>query len=87
MDVEDLGEGCGDAAEAEFEVAVAFERGGVLDGGGLGLDVGEDGGDLGDLAAHLGFELGDEVVGVAEGHGFVDFEVLFDVECRRTAGR
>ena len=42
--------------------------------------MGEDGGDLGDLAAHLGFELGDEGVGGAEGHGLVDFEVLLDVE-------
>ena len=68
------------AAEADFELAVAFERGGALDGGGFAFDVGEDGGDLGDLAAHLGFELGDEVVGGAEGHRLVDFEVLLDVE-------
>ena len=80
MDVEDLGEGLGGAAEADFELAVAFEGGGALDGGGLAFDVGEDGGDLGDLAADLGLELGDEVVGGAEGHGLVDFEVLLDVE-------
>ncbi len=42
--------------------------------------MGEDGGDLGDLAAHLGLELGDEGVGGAEGHGLVDLEVLLDVE-------
>ena len=42
--------------------------------------MGEDGGDLGDFAAHLGFELGDEGVGGAEGHGLVDFQVLLDVE-------
>ena len=42
--------------------------------------MGEDGGDLGDLAAHLGLELGDEAMGGAEGHGFVDLEVLLDVE-------
>ena len=57
-----------------------FEGGGVLDGGGLGLDVGEDGGDGRDFAAHVGFKAGDEVVGLAEGEGFVDFEVLLDVE-------
>ena len=80
VDVEDLGEGLGDAAEADFELAVAFERGWALDGGGLAFDVGEDGGDLGDLAADLGLELGDEGVGGGERHGFVDFEVLLDVE-------
>ena len=80
VDVEDLREGLGAAAEADFELAVALERGGTLDGGGLAFDVGEDGGDLGDLATHLGFELGDEVVGDAEGHGLADFEVLLDVE-------
>ena len=42
--------------------------------------MGEDGGDLGDLAAHVGFEVGDERVGCAERHGLVDFEVLLDVE-------
>jgi hypothetical protein len=77
MDVEDFGEGLGYAAEAEFELAVGFQGGGALDGGGFGFDMGEDGGNLGDLAAHFGFELGDESVGGAEGHGLVDFEVLF----------
>ena len=52
----------------------------ALDGGRFAFDVGEDGGDLGDLAPHLGLELGDEAVGGAEGHGFVDLEVLLDVE-------
>ena len=42
--------------------------------------MGEDGGDLGDVAAHLGLELGDEAMGGAEGHGFVDLEVLLDME-------
>ena len=42
--------------------------------------MGEDGGDLGDLAADVGLELGDESVGGAKGHGFVDFEVLLDVK-------
>ena len=44
------------------------------------FDVSEDGGDLGDVAAHLGLELGDEGVGGAEGHGLVDLEMLLDVE-------
>ena len=59
VDVEDLWEGSGCAAEADFKLAVALEGVGPLDGGGFAFDVGEDGGDLGDLAAHLGFELGD----------------------------
>jgi hypothetical protein len=80
VDVEDFAEGRGGAAEADFELTVAFEGLGALDGGGLALNVSEDGGNLGDLAAHLGLELGDEGVGGAEGHGFVDLEVLFDVE-------
>ncbi len=57
VDVEDLGEGVGDVAEAEFELAVAVDGDVALDGGGLALDVGEDGGDGGDLAAHLGLEV------------------------------
>lgn len=80
MDVENLGEGLGSAAEADFELAVVFERDGPLDGGGLAFDVSEDGGDLGDVAAYVALELGDEGVSVAEGHGLVDFEVLLDVE-------
>ena len=80
VDVEDLGEGGGATAEADFKLAVAFEGGGALDGGRFAFDVGEDGGDLGDLAAHLRFELRDEGVGGAEGHGFVDLEMLLDVE-------
>jgi hypothetical protein len=80
VDVEDLGEGLGGSTEADFELAVAFEGVGALDGGRFAFDVGEDGGYLGDLAAHLGLELGDEGVGCAEGHGLVDLEVLLDVE-------
>src|SRR5277367_2490781 len=67
VDVENLGEGGGDAAEADFELAVAVVRGGALDGGWLAFDVGEDGGDLGDVAADVGLELGDEGVGGGEG--------------------
>ena len=50
------------------------------DGGGFALDVGEDGGDFGDVVAHLGFEGGDDVVGFAERHALVYFKVLLDVE-------
>ena len=53
VDVEDLGEGLRGAAETDFELAVALEGGGALDGGGLAFDVGEDGGDLGDVAADV----------------------------------
>ena len=80
MDVQDLWEGGGDAAEAEFELAITFEGSWSLDGGGLGLDVGEDGGDFRNFAENVGLEVGDEGVCLAEGHGFVDFEVEFDVE-------
>ena len=80
VDVEDLGEGGGDAAQAKFQLAVALQRGGALDGGRLALDVGEDGGDGGDLAAHLCLQRGDEVVGLAQGHGLVHLQVLFDVQ-------
>jgi alcohol dehydrogenase class IV len=54
VDVEDLREGLRAAAETDFKLAVAFGGGGALDGGGLAFDVGEDGGDLGDLAAYVG---------------------------------
>jgi hypothetical protein len=80
VNVEDLGEGGGDAAEADFELAVAVVRGGPLDGGRFAFDVGEDGGDLGDVAADVRFKLRDEGVGCGEGHLLVDLEVLLDVE-------
>jgi len=76
VDVEDLGEGLGGSAEADFELAVAFEGLRTFDGGGFAFDVGEDGGDLGNLAAHLRFELSDEGVSGTEGHGIVDLERL-----------
>ena len=80
VDVEDFGEVGGDVAQADFEFTVAFERGGRLDGGGFALDGGKDGGDGGDFVAHLGFEVGDNFVRLLEGHGFVNFKVLLDVE-------
>ena len=42
--------------------------------------MGEDGGDLGDFATYLRFELRNQVVGGAEGHGLGDFEMLLDVK-------
>ena len=42
VDIENLGEGAGDAAEADFELTVAFEGRRALDGGGFALDVSED---------------------------------------------
>ena len=80
VDVEDLGEGLSSATETDFELAVAFEGDGTLDGSGLAFDVCEDGRDLGDVAADIGFKLGDEGVGGAEAHGLVDFKMLLDVE-------
>ena len=80
VDVEYLGKCGGGTAKADFELAVAFERCWPLDGGGLALDVGEDGGDGGNLAAHVGFEPGGKSVGVAQRHGLVDFKMLFDVQ-------
>ena len=53
VDVEDLGEGLSGATETDFELAVAFEGDGTLDGGGFAFDVSEDGGDLGDVAADV----------------------------------
>ena len=52
------------------------------------FDVGEDGADFGDVAADIGLELGDEVVGGAKGHVFVDLEVLLEMEgrCRAAGG-
>jgi hypothetical protein len=80
VDVEDLGEAFGGVAEVRLDLAVAFDAYGQLDGRGLALDVGEDGVDLRDLVADLVLDAADEVVGLAEGHGLVDFDVLFDIE-------
>src|SRR6185437_5983456 len=78
--VENLRKGRGSAAEADFELAVTFDRCRPLNGGGLAFDVGNDSRDSGDFAAHLGFEPGSQGVGVAQGHGLVDFEVLLHVQ-------
>ena len=80
VDVEDLGEALGGVAEVGLDLAVALDADRRLDGRGLALDVGEDGVDLWDFVADLVFDAADEFVGLAEGHGLVDFDVLFDVE-------
>ena len=51
-----------------------------FDGGGLALDVSEDGGNFRDILANLGFEHGHAVVGFLQAQAFVEFEVLFHVQ-------
>ena len=80
VDIEDLRKLGGDVAEADFEFAIAFQRSGGLDGRGLAFDVGENGDDGGDLAAHLGLQVGDQFVGLAQRHGLVHFQMLFDMQ-------
>ena len=63
-----------------LDPAVAIERGGLLDGCGLTLDMGKDGGDFGHVAADVRLQLRDEVVRFAEWHVLVDFKVLLEVE-------
>ena len=69
-----------DVAKSELEGAVAIEGGRPLDGGGLALNMGEDGADFGNIAADVRLKLGDEIVRLAEGHGLCDFKVLLQVE-------
>ena len=77
MDVEDFGEGGGYATECGFELVgvgfVLFEW--LLDGGGFGFDVGEDGGDVGDFSLDGGFQMIDEVVRGREGQGLINLQV------------
>ena len=80
VDVEDAGDGCGNAPEAKFDLPVAIESGGLLDGRGLTFDMGEDALDLGDVAADVGLELGDKIVGGAERHVLVDLEMLLEMK-------
>lgn len=80
VDVEHARDGGGDTAETQLDLPVAIERGGLLDGRGLTLDVGEDGADLGHIAADVGLELGDEFVRRTKGHVFVDLEMLFEMK-------
>ncbi len=52
-------------AELVFEVLAGGEGSGVGDRGWFGFDVGEQGEDGGDFAAHLGFKLSRDFVGMA----------------------
>jgi len=45
----------------------------------LALNVGKDGGDLGDVGADVSFEKGDAVVSGEQEHGLIEFDVQFDV--------
>src|ERR1700728_3276548 len=80
VNVDDFGKLRGHGFKAMFEFRVADHRFGLLDGGRLALDVGKDIGNFRDLAAHVGFELGDLIVGAFEGHALVEFDVLLDVQ-------
>ena len=80
VDVEDLGKVPSDDAKLFFDVAGGLKERGAADRGGLAFHVGEQGADLGDLAAHVAFELAGDLVGLAQGHGLGDFKVLLDME-------
>ena len=87
VDVEDFGEvagssaqGGGDAFGLASAVAGLLDGDGALDGGWLGLDVGENAGELGNFAEDFGFHGGDEVVSLGEGETLIEFDVLFDAE-------
>ena len=62
----------------EAGVADQFITG--FDGGRLAFDVSEDVVDLGDVVAHIGFEIGDTVVSAFQRHALVEFDMLLDVE-------
>jgi len=67
VNIVNRGEALADLAEAGFEGAVvAVWVGRVGDLSGFALDVGEDGGNFGDLLEHLVLERGDEVMRVVE---------------------
>ena len=70
----------GERFQPPLEVGVANQFIAGFDGGGFAFDVGEDVGDLRYVAAHIGFEFGDLIVGALEGHALVEFNVLLDVE-------
>src|SRR5258708_3851293 len=84
MNVENLGKFRGHGSQSVFTLGVADQLLGSLNRGGLALDVGKNVGDLGHVTANVGFELRDLVVGLDEGHAFVQFDVLLDV---KTAGK
>jgi len=87
VDVEDFGEFVSGAQELPLDaMGFAFATTGfsagegalALDRGGLALDVGEDGPEFGNFAEELVFHSGNEIVGVGEGHVFVELDVLLD---------
>jgi hypothetical protein len=55
VDVEDVGEVAGGGAELAFQILAGVYLGGDGDGGGFAFNVGEECGDAGDFAAHVGF--------------------------------
>ena len=77
------GNSLGKRFQLPLEIGVADQLVAGFDGGGLALDVGEDVGDFGHVAAHVGFQFGDLIMGALQGHAFVEFDVLFDVEATR----
>src|SRR6202142_22787 len=80
MHVEDLRELGGHRLQAPFQFGIVQQLVSGLDGCGLALDVGEDGRNLRDVLANLGFEDGHAVVSFFQAQAFVEFEVLFDVQ-------
>ena len=80
VDIENFGKGTSSVAELCFKVGRRAELGVGGDGFRFAFDVGEQGGDAGDLAADGAFQLRDDGVGVAKTHGFGHFEMLLDGE-------
>ena len=74
------GNSASDGLQTLLQLGVAHELVAGLDGGGLALDVGEDGGDLRDVAANLRLQHGHAVVGLLQAQVLVEFEMLLDVQ-------
>ena len=77
--VEDFGKLRGHHFQLMLEFGVADYFFGLFDGRGFAFDVSENVGDFRDVAAHVGFELGDLIVGLFERHAFVELDVLLNV--------
>jgi hypothetical protein len=80
MDIQDLWKLRRNHSQAMFKFSVGDDLFGHFNGGGLALNVSQDIGDLGDLVTDAGFQLRDLVVGLFEGHAFIEFYVLLDME-------
>src|SRR5215472_15780185 len=78
--VEDLEKLCGYPLQAKLEFSIAYELFRAFNRGRFALDVGEDVGDFWNVASHLGFQFGDLVMRVLEGHALVEFHVLLYVK-------